>query len=115
MSGFLGRSPSELRALPASDFTELAAYSKVQPFGVRRDDWHHSKTQAMIANALSTLLYAMGASRQRKTHSPADFMYGQKPKQKTPQQKKLELDNYFRQLKAQQDGNNRSRKAGSKA
>lgn len=74
--------------MPSSDFALLAGYSRVEPFGVRRDDWHHARTQATISTWMHQMFYVKRFVRSKKSYSPQDFMYKRK---KTEAQKSVAL------------------------
>lgn len=70
--------------MPASDYALMQAYYAVEPFGTKREDWHHARGQALVANYLGGMMYAQGMIKQKKTFSPKDFTM---PRQKTDAQK----------------------------
>lgn len=70
----------------------MAAYARVQPFGVARDDWHHAKTQAVISNGFQNLFYLNKLTRNRKSFTPSDFMLERK---KTEAQRISQVTTYL--------------------
>ena len=73
-----GCSMMEFEDMPNSKFNLLIAYGHIQPSGPKRDDWHHARTQAVLANGMNNIMYAFGRTRQRKTYDVSDFMMKQK-------------------------------------
>ena len=61
--------------MSSSEFTRWAAYARREPFGSAVADWHHARTQAVIVNAMKTVLYAFGRTKQRRPVKPTEFMY----------------------------------------
>lgn len=74
--------------MTSAQFTQWQAYARVQPFGDIRADWHHARTQSLIANYAETFLYALKKTRTRKKYKTDDFIY---PRKKTQSQKSASL------------------------
>lgn len=62
----LGRPPSEIRALPMSDISQLVAYWDEEPWGPTRDNLHAGMIAAAVLNS--------GFRRLRRPAVVKDFM-----------------------------------------
>jgi hypothetical protein len=62
----LGKSVSEIRALPAAEFIRWQLYNQVEPFGWHNDEYHYAILLAM--------LYNINRDSKQSARTPEDFM-----------------------------------------